>query len=127
MDSKGQSSPPAASAGTMSSSKDVEMKDAEEEKPKEKEAEEDPKQAQKDKDLLTFEGKAAIYTPWWALIRVFTYPSVRCEGADEADRERGEPEGAQIHPQGCALSPAPSQEDERRHLAKSDSHLLPTQ
>ena len=61
VDSKGQSSPPAASAGTMSSSKDVEMKDAEEEKPKEKEAEEDPKQAQKDKDLLTFEGKATIY------------------------------------------------------------------
>ena len=46
--------------GTMSSStsKDVEMKDTEEEKPKE--AEEDPKQTQKDKDLLTFEGRAAI-------------------------------------------------------------------
>ena len=78
-------------------SKDVEMKDVEEDKSKDekkKEEEPDPKQVQKDKDLLTFEGNYKI--PFNA-----HFPrgqTTRYTRADETGRKGGEPERAQVHP-----------------------------
>ena len=43
---------------TAGVSKDVEMKDEEGKEEQKKEEEPDPKQVQKDKDLLTFEGRS---------------------------------------------------------------------
>lgn len=94
-------------AATVSGSKDVEMKDVEEEK---KEEEPDPKQVQKDKDLLTFEGKFHLMsTIWWALIMNF----FRHKRTDEIDREGSKSEGAQVHPQSSAISAVSPEEGER--------------
>lgn len=79
----------------VNGTKDVEMKDVEEKKAEEP----DPKQVQKDKDLLTFEGKVKI--PFNAhRYGLFFFPFFlpRHTRADEVGRERGEPEGAQVHP-----------------------------
>lgn len=86
----------------VNGTKDVEMKDVEEKKAEEP----DPKQVQKDKDLLTFEGKVKIpfnahryglfFFSFFLSFSPFFLP--RHTRADEVGRERGEPEGAQVHP-----------------------------
>ena len=111
----------------MEDSKEVEMavegsEEAGKDKSEEGGDEKSKLQAQKDKDLLTFEGI-------WIELRYCDVGSRdrRYPGADEADRARGAPEGGEVYQQSSEVYPESEEEDERCYLETSHHGLLPFQ